>query len=214
MEDVPQATNAALSSKIWGNISDPFRLAVAKGISALDWNEFEKLAAAVFEGKGYDVRLTPTTNDQGIDLFLTDKESGALEVVQCKHWMEQIGSPVVRDFYGAMVHFNARKGYILATGGMSDSAREFARGKSISYMGIETLIDEVIETSAYRFIERDMQGPGLLKIKHRVYRSIAEQVEGQSRRKLREELKTALTAYAMKPEVRNVISNFLDNIQY
>jgi hypothetical protein len=116
-------------------------LTLYKGIVALEWNEFEKLTAAIFEGLGYDVSFTPGTDDQGIDLMLRDAESGALDVAQCKHWKDQVGSPVVRDFFGAMIHFKARKGYLISTAGLTDSAKAFATGKPISVWGPDELVN-------------------------------------------------------------------------
>ena len=77
------------------------------------------------------MQLTPHSDDGGIDLKL--KVSGSLDVAQCKHWKEQIGLPVVRDLYGAMIHFEARTGFLLTTGGVSESARAFAAGKPIVF---------------------------------------------------------------------------------
>jgi HJR/Mrr/RecB family endonuclease len=63
-----------------------FRTLIARGIAALDWAEFEQLAAAVFAlFDYYHVETTPATNDQGIDLILHDHTSGATDVAQCKH---------------------------------------------------------------------------------------------------------------------------------
>ena len=128
------------------------RLTLAKGIAALEWSDFESLAAAIFEMLGYEVRRTPPTNDQGVDLMLTEKKSGILDVVQCKHWKDQVGSPVVRDFYGAMIHFQARRGFLISTGGLTDSGREFVSGKPIVVWGPDELIDEI-----FRIVIR--QGP-------------------------------------------------------
>lgn len=121
-----------------GDFKQLFRSLLAKGIAALEWEEFEKLAGAMFNLEGYKVEFTPSTGDEGIDLKLYKR--GVLHVVQCKHWKDEIGSPVVRDFYGAMTHSGARKGYLLATGGISKSAIAFAEGKPIELVGLDKLI--------------------------------------------------------------------------
>jgi restriction system protein len=124
---------------------DIFRSVLAKGISALEWAEFEGLAATVFALYDYyEVETTPATNDQGIDLILHDRTSGVLDVAQCKHWKEDIGAPQVRDFYGAMVHFKARKGYIVINAGASKSALEFAREKPIVFLTCNDLVDRIL----------------------------------------------------------------------
>ena len=124
---------------------DVFRTVLAKGISALEWSEFEGLAATVFAlFDDYEVETTPATNDQGIDLLLHDRTSGALDVAQCKHWKEDIGAPQVRDFYGATLHFKARQGYFALSTGASKSALEFARGKPIVFLTCSDLVDRIL----------------------------------------------------------------------
>ena len=122
-----------------------FHTVLAKGISGLEWAEFERLAATVFAlFDYYRVETTPTTNDQGIDLILYDRTSGAIDVAQCKHWKEDIGAPEVRDFYGAMIHFKARQGYIVLNAGASKSALEFAREKPIVFLTCHDLVDRIL----------------------------------------------------------------------
>ncbi len=125
-------------------VPEAFLRTLQKGIAALEWDEFEELACAIFEGLGYDVNFTPGTDDQGIDLVLNDKKAGALDVAQCKHWKDQIGSPVVRDFFGAMIHFQARKGYLISTAGLTESGKAFATGKPIVLWGPDELIQQIL----------------------------------------------------------------------
>jgi hypothetical protein len=128
------------------HMPDAFRVVLARGIAATEWCDFEKLSASIFRGLGYAVELTPSTNDEGVDLLLRDVSCDTLDVAQCKHWRDPIGSPVVRDFYGAMMHFNARRGFLIATGGLTDSANQFCIGKPIVVWGMDEIIDEIFHS--------------------------------------------------------------------
>ena len=75
---------------------------------------FEREVRDLFVRSGIAARLTPPSNDGGIDLVLPD---GA--VVQCKSGIGRVRPSVVRDLYGAMVSCCAPRGILIASGGFS-----------------------------------------------------------------------------------------------
>jgi restriction system protein len=98
-------------------------------LQSLSGVEFEKLVRSLFERDGYRVVACGGSGDEGIDLILhLDR---AKDVVQCKRWKSDIGSPVIREFYGSMIHAGARHGFIITTASFSSSATSFAAGKPI-----------------------------------------------------------------------------------
>ena len=106
------------------------RLRTLEELHRLSGTPFEELIASLFKRDGYVVRHCGGSGDEGIDLILEFDQSK--DVVQCKRWKSDIGSPVVRDFYGAMMHAAARHGFILTTASFSPSACAFAQGKPIT----------------------------------------------------------------------------------
>ena len=96
----------------------------------LTGDEFERLIASLFQRDGYRVMRRGGSGDEGIDLVL--EIGGSKDVVQCKRWKNDIGSPVIREFYGSMIHMGARHGYVVTTASFSPSARGFAVGKAIT----------------------------------------------------------------------------------
>lgn len=105
----------------------------AKSISqmqALVPDRFEQLVAEMFKQKGYSATVTPLQGDHGVDVILR-APNGEKEVVQCKRYQGQVGEPIVRDFFGAMMHENAVRGYIVTTGEFTQQAKDWARGKPI-----------------------------------------------------------------------------------
>jgi HJR/Mrr/RecB family endonuclease len=99
-------------------------------MQALVPEHFEELVADMFRKKGYSSTVTPHQGDHGIDIVLR-APNGEKEVVQCKRYIGQVGEPVVRDFYGALLHENAVRGYIVTTGSFTYQAVTWARGKPI-----------------------------------------------------------------------------------
>ncbi len=104
----------------------------------LNGTEFERFIASLFTKDGYKVSSRAGSGDEGIDLLLEIGTSR--DVVQCKRWKADIGSPIIREFYGSMMHAGARRGFIITTASFTQSAREFVIGKPITLIDGEHLI--------------------------------------------------------------------------
>jgi len=91
--------------------------------------DFERFTANLFTQMGYLVKPTRTTGDEGVDLFLTKGNWTA--IVQCKRYKGDVGQPVIRDLYGALLHNRANEAYLITTGKFSLPAQKWAAGKPI-----------------------------------------------------------------------------------
>ena len=109
----------------------------AKYWKELDGHSFEKEVAVVLQKLGYDVNLTSGSGDWGVDLFLNKGEI----VVQCKATKSPVSPAVVRDLFGTMNHFGAKKGIIISLGGFTSGSYEFKKGKSIEFWGMKKLLE-------------------------------------------------------------------------
>ena len=59
-------------------------------------------------------------------------------MVQCKRYSSTVGTPVVRDLYGTMIHSGAVYGYLVTSGRISSDAHEWVRNKPIGLIdGVE-----------------------------------------------------------------------------
>lgn len=96
--------------------------------------EFEEMVTELYRAYGHSAKRTGTPGDHGVDVVVR-AANGEKWVVQCKRWRGPVGEPVVRDFYGVVQHEKADKGAIIATGGFTSQAREWARGKPIELYG-------------------------------------------------------------------------------
>lgn len=93
--------------------------------------QFEELVAETYRRMGHQAKVVGATGDHGIDVLIKCRD-GQKWAIQCKRWRSSIGEPVVRDFYGAMLHEKVNKGAIITTGTFTAQAVEWARGKPIS----------------------------------------------------------------------------------
>lgn len=101
---------------------------------------FERLVGKIFERMGYSVQITGSTGDEGIDLICTRRGEYEKIIVQCKRYKGKVGAPTIRDFYGALLHSKASKGYIVTTGHFTSNASNWAKGKPIELINRENLI--------------------------------------------------------------------------
>ncbi|MCI0330728.1 MAG: restriction endonuclease [candidate division Zixibacteria bacterium] len=102
-----------------------------------DGYTFEKNIAKVFERLGHKVRLTKSSGDEGVDIFVDDDK-----IVQCKATRSQIAPAIVRDLYGTMRDKKAKKGIIVSTGGFSSGCYGFvARHKNIQLWDLNKLLE-------------------------------------------------------------------------
>jgi restriction endonuclease Mrr len=113
-------------------------------LSQLPPREFEEWFADLLKNLGYEkVTLTPSSNDEGIDVLAEHK--GLKVAVQCKRWKKSVGSPVVQAFLGAMKHAEAQHGMLITTGFFTPSAIKMAAYHPIDLVDRADLTDLIQE---------------------------------------------------------------------
>jgi restriction system protein len=90
--------------------------------------EFEILTAELFEKMGFEVQLTKTTADDGIDVLAKKTEAGnkQLSLIQCKRYTEKVGVTYVRELIGTITDRKATKGILVCSSTFTKPAREKA----------------------------------------------------------------------------------------
>lgn len=109
-------------------------------LQMLDWFQFEKLMAAVFEALGGKVTRRGGANpDGGIDLVVINGNETI--AVQCKHWKKwKIKEPTVREFLGAMTHEGIQRGIVLTLCGYTAEAKRLGEAHNIQILAEDGLL--------------------------------------------------------------------------
>lgn len=129
----------------------PVSMPVSQRLNRIDWFQFEKLVAALFERQGYQVlRRGGARPDGGIDLeFRLD---GIPIAVQCKKWnVWKVGVRQLREFLGAMTAGGYSQGMFVAAADITGEARDFARHHGIEIVDkrrLITLLEERISAGS------------------------------------------------------------------
>ena len=109
---------------------------------------FERELGGIYRQLGYNVRLTPQSGDHGIDLEL--RKEGKFAVVQCKRQKNPAGERIARELLGSMVAAGADRAVLACTGGFTQPAKDFVRGKHIDLLDVEQIarLAEQVDSAA------------------------------------------------------------------
>jgi len=104
---------------------------VSKPTDEMNWQQFELLVGQAFRSKGYAVVDGGDIGaDGGVDVHLS--KDGLKYFVQCKHWKtRKVGVAVVRELYGVIAGAGVEGGFVVASGGFTKDAIDFAENKQI-----------------------------------------------------------------------------------
>lgn len=151
--------NLAYLSQLWilpqivlGTLLGPFRRfkrtqiarkvasarSAKKALQALTWEEFEVLTAEIFREQGYKVENTVSGADGGVDVIA--KRKAETYLIQCKHWSSRVGVAIIREMAGIVAASGATGGYVVASGGFTLDAIDFARSAGVELMAAEDIL--------------------------------------------------------------------------
>jgi predicted Mrr-cat superfamily restriction endonuclease len=88
----------------------------------IEWRDLERLLGEVFDGIGFDTKVTRSSKDGGFDLELTASEAGKKQIylVEVKHWSEQRpGMSHVRKLVRVTASRQATAGLLLSSSGFT-----------------------------------------------------------------------------------------------
>ena len=92
--------------------------------------KFKRYMADLFRQRGYVVRETRATGDQGVDLLLTKDHKRV--AVQLKRWTGRpVGNAVVAATFAGIAHYRADEGWIITTSTFTKSARQLAKSTRV-----------------------------------------------------------------------------------
>lgn len=119
------------------------------GISRIDTMsaaEFELFLLAYFEKAGYRGSTTVKGNNYGADLVLSKDELKT--VVRAKRWDSRVGAAEIEEIAGAVRHYGADIGMVVATNSFTSHAKKVASSNNIELWDRDTLIRVMLEATA------------------------------------------------------------------
>jgi SNF2 family DNA or RNA helicase len=103
-------------------------------LDKLNPNLFEAAIAALYKSQGYDVQLTPYSNDKGVDVVITGENESFL--IQVKQSLSPIGKEAIQEIYTARNYYesiykNSFKMLVVANNDYTTTAKILAQTNSI-----------------------------------------------------------------------------------
>ncbi len=114
-----------------------------RNLDSIPPTKFENLTSQLFQSMGYRVLQVGGAGDEGVDLVCKDTDNNEI-IVQCKRYKGKVGISTIRDFYGALVHRHALKGYIVTSGEFTEPAIRWAADKPIELIS-RTRLAELLD---------------------------------------------------------------------
>lgn len=119
--------------------------ALSSGIYEVDnmtGREFEKFLFIYFIKLGYDVILTPQTQDYGADLIL--RMDGIITVVQAKRSKKPVSIKAVQEVASAVKHYSANEAIVITNNTFTKNAFDLAASNKVELWERNELIDFII----------------------------------------------------------------------
>jgi len=110
-------------------------------VDGLSGVEFETWLAKFLTEKGFDVRGTPATGDQGADLIA--KKNGRTVVVQAKRYQGTVGNSTVQEVIGAIAYYGADEGWVVTNASFTPSAKALAQKTNVRLIDGHGLKSEI-----------------------------------------------------------------------
>ena len=131
-------------------------------LASMHWRKLEELAAEFFSRQGFQVKLGPGTNDDGVDIRIWKPTQTATDqphyLIQCKRQKAKIEKVVVKGLFSDVTFEEAKYGLIVTTSELSPGAR-----KTISVRGYP--IREINRVGLKKWLTRlRTPGTGIVRI--------------------------------------------------
>jgi len=130
--------------------AQPIQQELMAQLRAIDWFQFEKVVALVYQKHGYVVTRRGGANpDGGVDLII--EKDGKRWAVQCKQWKTwNVGVKAVREFLGALKDSEIENGIFVTLCGYTGEAKQLAEKHRIEIVNEAGLV-KMIEDTDIRF---------------------------------------------------------------
>ena len=157
----PQTAADEADASVAMDLEGKIKQRVEDKIAALDWEQMERLVAALLRAMGYRTQMTPKGGDGGFDIYASPDGLMFKEPrirAEVKHQNKKMD---VRDIHKFKKAKGKACGLYVSTGGFKEAALAVARDAEITTLNLEQLTEQVIE----HYDNFDAEGRKLLPMK-------------------------------------------------
>lgn len=106
-------------------------------IDSMTGVEFEEFLKTHFERKGYIVKMTPKSNDYGIDLICKSRKISTNTglnglVIQAKRYNKKVGVSAVQQVIAGMKYYDCQYGMVITNNYFTSNAWELAKKSGVT----------------------------------------------------------------------------------
>jgi restriction system protein len=131
-------------------------------LKSLSWRELEWLCGVLYEHMGFNVTVTPRSNDDGIDVLAVRETLGQRErvAVSAKQKAGAVGKADWRELLGAITDYRATRGVLVTTGPLESGVRkkeaQEPRIQVIEAGQLVEMLNEHVGSDWHRHVDRLM----------------------------------------------------------
>lgn len=101
--------------------------------------EFERYIENILKQAGFDVKVTPATGDQGVDLVAS--LNGIKYAIQCKYYSKPVGNKAVQEVIAGKGYYKCDVGCVVTNSTYTEAARKLAHSQNIRLLNENDVCD-------------------------------------------------------------------------
>ena len=109
-------------------------------------DDFEEFIKAILQHKGLNVRKTPRTGDQGVDLIV--KTDTSKIAIQCKFYSKPVGNKAVQEVAAGKVFYKCDQAIVVSNQPYTISAKKLAQNLNVLLLNEKTLLSYLNKNKA------------------------------------------------------------------
>lgn len=112
-------------------------------IDLMSGREFEIFVSELFKKLGYKTKVTPESNDQGIDVLATKRETTI--AIQAKCYSGAVGNHAIMEAVAGKAYYSADKCMVVTNSTFTKSAKELALKNNVTLWDRKILKEKILE---------------------------------------------------------------------
>ena len=112
-------------------------------VDRMSGTEFELFCKSLLEELGFEVDMTPSTGDYGVDLIA--RKDGKSTAVQCKRWNKKVGVKAIQEVIAGKQYYNTDEASIITNNYFTKNAIQLAKKTGVELIDRDLLVDLIIE---------------------------------------------------------------------